>query len=189
MAIAIGAFIGVACAAPPAQLADAGAGRTIRIQMTDFAFSPTRILLRPGERVTLTFENRGTAEHEFMAGTGSMPGAGFMRDWLGEAKLGPMIESDHAAGHTGTSVRVAAKGTATFEILVPPQVGEIEFGCFIADHYERGMHGVIMIDQGRAPNAVPSAGTDAPASPPSAPEMTAMPHPSGEMGGMGDEGH
>ena len=42
--------------------------RTIQIEMSDFAFSPSSITLRAGEKVTLTFKNVGTVEHEFMAG-------------------------------------------------------------------------------------------------------------------------
>ena len=157
-------------------------GRTIEILMSDFAFAPARILLRPGERVTLKFKNDGSVEHEFMAGTGSMPGNGYMQDWLGHAKLDP-VEADHADGHTGASIRVPARGSATIAIVVPPQVGELEFGCFIADHYQRGMHGAIVVDQGRAPNAVPTVPG---LSPSSGPTATPMPHPSG---GMDDEVH
>ena len=183
LAVVVATALFVGCAASSADTA-ATSQRTIEIQMTDFAFSPSRILLRPGERVTLKLKNLGSAEHEFMAGTGSMPGAGFMQDWLGMASL-DAIAGDHLDGHMGTSIRVPAKGTATVSIVVPPQVGEIEFGCFIADHYERGMHGVLVIDQGRAPNAVPTVPPGS-AQPASGPTATPMPHPSG---GMDDEQH
>ena len=178
--IALAALIGESCGAP---VAEPTGGRTIDIVMSDFAFAPARILLRPGEHVTLNLKNDGSAAHEFMAGTGSMPGAGYMDDWLGQASLDP-IAADRASGHVGASVHVPAHGSAAITIVVPPQVGEIEFGCFIADHYERGMRGVIVVDQGRAPNALPIP--SASALPPSGPTGTPMPHPSG---GMDDEVH
>ena len=174
----------VSCAAPGSGSGALAGGRTIEITMTDFAFSPARVLLRPGERVTLSLKNLGTAEHEFMAGSGAMPSAGYMRDWLADAEQGPMPQGDHEPGHSGVSVRVPAKGSATLTIVVPPQVGELEFGCFLADHYERGMRGVIVVDQGRAPNAVPVPPSTVPSN--SGPTGTPMPHPSG---GMDDEVH
>ena len=50
--------------------------RTITIEMKEFAYSPSTITLKPGERVTLSFKNLGTVEHEFMAGRAPATGMG-----------------------------------------------------------------------------------------------------------------
>ncbi len=182
-------LISAALAAPACGGAPASgdtSSRVIEIRMTDFAFVPARLVLRPGDHVTLRLRNDGTAEHEVMAGTGAMAD-GYMTDWLAGALVGGAA-GDHA-GHTGVSVRVPAHATASVDLVVPPLAGELEFACFVADHYERGMRGTILVDPGRAPNAVPTAGTGTSAPRPSGALPTAMPHASDDMGGMGDEGH
>ena len=180
-ALAAAALLAAACAGTPGRGEDAT--RTIAIRMTDFAFAPTRIVVRPGEHVTLRFANDGTAEHEFMAGTGAMTG-GYMSDWLAGAAASALPAADHA-GHSGASVRVQAHGTASVSLIVPPLAGELEFACFVVGHYEQGMRGTIFVDAGRAPNAVPTAAAGTAAPFPSA-AIPTMAHPSGDMG---DEGH
>lgn len=55
------------------------AGRKIRISMTEYKFSPARITLRAGERVTLMLVNEGgkKKEHELMVGRGVKKGGPF----------------------------------------------------------------------------------------------------------------
>jgi len=65
--------------------------------------------------------------------------------------------------------------------VVPPEVGQFEFACFVAGHYENGMKGMLIVDAGTAPNAVP---TVTPASRP-----TAAPSASHAMEGEDAEQH
>lgn len=118
-------------------------GRTITIEMSDFAFSPSAIDLAPGERVTLTFRNVGTVEHEFMAGSEPMMGTGYRQDWLAQAK--PDAGKSHDTAHAGEGVRAAAKKSAELKLVVPAEKGEFEFGCFVAGHYEAGMKGKLVV--------------------------------------------
>jgi len=153
--LAVAGILAAACGGAGAPAAGAGAGRVIRIEMSDLAFSPAMITLKPGERVTLSFKNVGAVEHEFMAGQDAMVGKGYLRDWLALAKTEPTV-SHGSAGHLGEGVRVLPRGAATIELVAPPQVGEFEFGCFVEGHYENGMRGKLTVDAGRAPNAVPT---------------------------------
>jgi len=118
-------------------------GRTITIEMSDFAFSPSAIDLTPGERVTLTFRNVGAIEHEFMAGSEPMMGTGYGQDWLARAKLD--AGKSHDTGHAGEGVRVMARKSAELRLVVPAEKGEFEFGCFVAGHYEAGMKGKLVV--------------------------------------------
>jgi len=119
-------------------------GRVVRIDMSDFAFSPATISVRPGERITLSFRNIGVQEHEFMAGREAMVGKGFMRDWLGLAKV-ETTSGGHNPSHTGEGLRIMPRGAANVTVVVPPDVGEFEFACFVVGHYESGMKGTLTI--------------------------------------------
>ena len=140
-------------------------GRVVQIEMSDFAFSPGTISVKPGERVTLSFRNIGGQEHEFMAGRDAMVGKGFMQDWLALAKTESTSSGHETAGHTGEGLRIPPKSAANVTVVVPPDVGQFEFACLIVGHYESGMKGTLIVDGGTPPNAVP---TVAPTSKPSA---------------------
>ena len=178
------AILSIACGGAASSSGLTDPGRTLRIEMSDFAFTPATITLKPGEEVTLSFTNVGTLEHEFMVGTTAMAGRGFMQDWLAMAKLEPLGGHDRS-GHAGESVRVPPHGAATLLIVVPPQVGEFEFGCFVEGHYERGMTGKLVVDAGVAPNAIPNVRTSA--TPTARP--TPSPTPTHAMGDTDDEAH
>lgn len=153
--IAMGLMLGACSGAPNYAELPNDAGRVIRIDMSDFAFLPATISVKPGERVTLSFRNVGGQEHEFMAGTGAMAGKGFMTDWLAQAKTDSTAGA-HDAGHTGDGLRIAPKGATNITLVVPPQVGEFEFACFVVGHYESGMKGTLIVDGGAPANAVPT---------------------------------
>ena len=179
--IAMGLTLSACSGAPNYAALPNDAGRVIRIDMSDFAFSPSTISVKPGERITLSFRNIGGQEHEFMAGTEAMVGKGFMKDWLALAKTEP-IAGAHDSGHTGEGLRIAPRGATNVTLVVPPQVGEFEFACFVVGHYESGMKGTLIVDGGAPANAVP---TVAPTPKPSASAM-----PSGHtMEGEDAEAH
>jgi len=166
-AIAVGLAL-MACSSAPAYAPlRKDPGRVVRVDMSDYAFTPATIALRPGERVTLSFRNIGGQEHEFMAGTGAMAGTGFMKDWLAMAKT-ESTPGEHGAGHVGEGLRVAPRGAMNITLVVPPEVGQFEFACFVVGHYENGMKGTLVVDAGTAPNAAPTvAATPRPSATPS----------------------
>jgi uncharacterized cupredoxin-like copper-binding protein len=179
--VLLAALVLGACAQSPgyAQLPN-DPGRVVRIDMSDFAFSPATISVKPGERITLSFRNIGGQEHEFMAGRDAMAGRGFMRDWLGAAKV-ETATGGHEPSHTGEGLRIPPRGAANVTVVVPPDVGEFEFACFVVGHYESGMKGTLIVDAGTAPNAVP---TVAPT-----PRASAAPSASHTMEGEDAEQH
>ena len=135
----------------------------MRVELSEFAFSPPQLILQAGETVTLSLVNVGKLEHEFMAGTGAMAGMGYRSDWLAKAKA-KGVEIG-VAEHMGLSVRVPAGATAKLVLLVPQQNVQIEFGCFVEGHYEGGMRGVIVVAgarQSASPGDAQGSGSEAP---------------------------
>jgi uncharacterized cupredoxin-like copper-binding protein len=118
--------------------------RTITIEMREFGYLPSTIKLAPGERVTLNVKNAGTVEHEFMAGRNAMIGKGYGQDWLARATA--EHGGGHDTGHSGSGVRLNAKGNASISLVVPDEKGEFEFGCFVPGHYEGGMKGKLVVE-------------------------------------------
>ena len=163
------------------------AGRVVRIDMSDFAFTPASITVTPGERITLSFRNIGSQEHEFMAGNQAMPGKGFAHDWLDLAKVDAV--KGHDAGHSGAGIRVAPRGAANVTIVVPAQVGEVEFACFVVGHYESGMKGTLIVAQSAEATARPTAPSSGAPFRSATPTASATPHPMGSMGDDDGEGH
>ncbi|HYR92939.1 MAG TPA: hypothetical protein VEP48_01940 [Methylomirabilota bacterium] len=158
----LAACVSPASPSPPTAMIDAG--RVVRIELSEFAFSPPQLILQAGETVTLSLTNVGKVEHEFMAGTNAMAGMGYRSDWLAKAKAkGAQIG---AAEHMGLSVRIPAGTTAKLVLMVPPQNAQIEFGCFVEGHYEEGMRGVIVVAgaarQSAGPSDGPGSGSEAP---------------------------
>lgn len=174
LVIAVGLTLIARSSAPTFAPLPKDPGRVVQIDMSDFAFSPATIRVKPGERVTLSFRNLGGQEHEFMAGREAMVGKGFMQDWLAMAKVDTASAGHETAGHTGEGLRIPPKGAANVTVIVPPDVGQFEFACLILGHYESGMKGTLTVDAGTAPNAVP---TVAPT-----PRPSAAPSPSHAMG-------
>lgn len=158
------------------------AGRVVRIDMSDFAFSPATISVTPGERITLSFRNVGSQEHEFMAGREAMVGKGFMYDWLALA-MTDNTSGNHAAGHVGEGLRLAPRAAASLTLMVPQEVGRFEFGCFVVGHYESGMKGTILVEAGTGSDPVRTVG-------PTPTLMTAAPSSPGHtMDGDDEEQH
>jgi hypothetical protein len=86
-------------------------------------------------------------------------------------------------------IRLAPRGAANVTVVVPAQVGEVEFACFVVGHYEGGMKGTLIV----APSA---EATSRPAAPSSGaplrsvkPTASATPHPMESMGDDDGEGH
>jgi uncharacterized cupredoxin-like copper-binding protein len=137
-----------------------------------------------GERVTFVLKNFGINEHEFMAGRTAVSGKGYATDWLAAASAEGA--GGHEMAHTGVGIRVAPNDTARVTVVVPEGVGDFEFGCFIAGHYEGGMKGKLVVFSNGDPAA---SATGAPAKTKNAePGTSATPHPMGSMGDDG-EGH
>lgn len=183
LAIAMG-LAAIACTGAPTYAAlPTDPGRVVRIDMSDFAFSPASINVVPGERITLSFRNIGSQEHEFMAGHQATPGKGFAHDWLDLAKADAV--KGHDGGHSGVGLRLAPRAAANVTIVVPAQVGAVEFACFVVGHYESGMKGTLIVaPSGEATSRPAAPSTNAPIRS-VAPTASATPHPMGDDDGEG----
>jgi uncharacterized cupredoxin-like copper-binding protein len=109
--------------------------RTIRIDMLDtMRFSPSKPMIAQGETIRFEIRNKGSVLHEMVIGT--------KKDLDEHAAMMvkfPNMEHDEpymahvAAGKIGSIVW-------TFN-----QVGEFDFACLIAGHYQAGMVGKITV--------------------------------------------
>lgn len=145
--VALLGLAAVALAACAAATADES--RRIDLQVKEFGYSEKAIVLKPGEKVTLSLMNAGTVEHEFMAGRFGAGGMGFAQDLFAGvryqvAPASSLHGSRHGTAQGGVWVRPGQ--TATISFVVPDRPGTYEFGCFVTGHYEAGMRGTLTID-------------------------------------------
>lgn len=143
VALGVAAIVAASCASSPA--VDPAMGRVIEITMTEFGFSPRTISVAAGEKVTLKLTNTGALEHEFMVGRAPQPSRGYSEDWLRLAVPGLAQHTHPGEQHLGEGVRVSNDWIGWVTLVVPPDKGTFEFGCFIAGHYEAGMKGTLIV--------------------------------------------
>lgn len=118
--------------------------RTIRFTMSDkMRFDPDRITVQEGETVRFVLKNNGRLMHEFVIGTKQE-----LDEHAALMKKFPNMEHDEPymahvkPGKTGEVVW-------TFN-----RVGEFDFACLIAGHYDAGMVGKIKVVARSAPEPV-----------------------------------
>ncbi len=109
--------------------------RTVTLTMTDnMRFTPDRLTFKQGETVRLVIQNKGKLLHELVIGTKKEldEHAALMLKFPGMEHDEPYM-AHVAAGKTGGLVW-------TFN-----RVGEFDFACLIAGHYQAGMVGKISV--------------------------------------------
>lgn len=129
--------------------------RRIDVEMKGvMKFTPTAITLRAGERVVISLRNNDSVEHEFMAGRGGQAGVGYKEDLFSGIKPEIVSPTKHdEGGHSSSGgdhaksvgIRLGPGETGTLSFVVPNKVGDHEFGCFVAGHYESAMKGKLTI--------------------------------------------
>ena len=137
----------------------------IEVDMSDYSFAPAPLRIPAGRPVMLVFTNAGDVEHEFMAGRSPASGDFEVDLFEGvQVETGVPAMGDHdampherpadadAGGHDhadaahGTMVQVATGARATVTFTLPAdRRGEWEMACFLPRHYERGMHGQLIV--------------------------------------------
>ena len=164
--VLVAVVLGLLAAAGPASAAPAV--RRITLDMREFAFQPTTLYLKAGERVELVIENRGAVEHEWSAGRGLVDipyEKGFRTDLL--AILKPRVSGqgydleqlmttnldteERVEGETvsrvSQEVDVEPGGHVVLDFTVPRDAkGMWRMGCFLPGQYESGMYGAILIE-------------------------------------------
>lgn len=108
--------------------------RMIEVEMSEMAFTPSRIEVKRGEQIRFVIRNVGFEDHEFLLAT--------KEENLKHAeamKKNPRMEHDDPNG-----VRLAPKKSAEI-IWKFIKAGTFEYSCLIPDHREYGMFGQVTV--------------------------------------------
>lgn len=127
----------------------------VKITMRDFGYTPAKVTLQSGVPAELTIVNRGKVTHEFMLygmprDMSSMMGGDMGHEWVEKTNYfkGAQVTTsggkEKRKGGALFELRVSAGKTAIVK-FTPVAKGTFEFGCMIADHYEAGQRGVLVI--------------------------------------------
>jgi uncharacterized cupredoxin-like copper-binding protein len=139
---------------------------TLRIEMSEYAFTPEVIEVKAGQQVVLELVNIGVIPHEIMIGKDvnvvEFRPRGFKHDIFEESHVSPVVvggegsqveehSGAHGNSHDGFMVMLEKNGdTATVSFTASKDmVGEWEIGCFEQDgvHYDAGMKGKFTVKQ------------------------------------------
>ncbi|WOH52039.1 cupredoxin domain-containing protein [Bradyrhizobium sp. sBnM-33] len=108
--------------------------RTIQVEMSEMAYTPSRIEVKHGEQIRFVIRNVGQEDHEFLLAT--------TEENLKHAedmKQHPHMEHDEPNG-----VRLAPKKSAEI-VWKFTKAGTFEFSCLIPGHRDGGMIGQILV--------------------------------------------
>ena len=125
-----------ACASQPSQPAT-----ELTVEMTDFAYTPSSITVPAGQPVTLTLNNTGNIEHDFVVETIDVKAAVIKDNGSNE---------HHAHGaEQNYDLHVSARAGETSVVqLTIAEPGTYKIICSVEGHEEAGMIGeLIVLDQ------------------------------------------
>ena len=108
--------------------------RTIEVEMSEMAYTPSRIEVKRGEQIRFVIRNAGKEDHEFLLAT--------TEENLKhgeEMKKNPHMEHDDPNG-----VRLAPKKSAEI-VWKFSKAGVFEYSCLIPDHRDYGMIGKVLV--------------------------------------------
>ncbi len=136
-AVAALALASAACGTDDGEPSDAGAAKTVEVEMVDIAYDPDTIKVAKGEEVEFVFVNNGKIRHEAFLGTTDE-----QRSHGEEMREGGESSSGHDAhgggGDVGSKVSVepGKRGSLTTQF---EEAGTYEIGCHEPGHYDAGM--------------------------------------------------
>jgi uncharacterized cupredoxin-like copper-binding protein len=104
--------------------------RTVRVEMTEFAFRPGVISVQAGHPVKLVLVNKGRIAHQFAA------------EYLWTLPVRIADESTLVEAPGAAFVRVEPEASASVEFY-PRRRGRFAFACTIEGHREAGMRGTL----------------------------------------------
>jgi len=135
--------------------AGAATEQQITITMRDFGYSPAKVTLQSGVPARLMLVNNGKLTHEFMLygmpkDMSSMMGGEMGHEWVEKTNYFKGVKVTTSGGKERRKggglfelrVRAGKSATITF---TPVKKGTSEFGCMLADHYEAGQRGVLVV--------------------------------------------
>ena len=132
----------------------ASATRTVQVDMTDIAFTPTTLDVKAGETVRFVLVNKGQLLHEFNLGNAAMHGA-HQKEMLEMQQSGMLTPTgmSHAGMDHGSmgmqhddpnSVLVEPGKTAELTWTFT-RADNLEFACNVPGHYQAGMVGKVKV--------------------------------------------
>lgn len=140
----------------------ASATRTVHVDMTDMAFTPTSVQVKAGETVRFVLVNKGQLLHEFNLGDAAMH-AEHQKEMLKMQQSGMMTptgmsgaDMDHQAMGHGSMAQHGMKHDDPNSVLVEPgktaeltwtftKADNLEFACNVPGHYQAGMVGTLKV--------------------------------------------
>ena len=132
LSIVVGAALLAACSSGPEPL-------EVSLQAAEFRFEPSSLEVTAGQQVTVTMQNMGTVEHDFViqkipveqsAAESESATPGHTMD---EMEVEPAV---HMGAMAGMSASVS---------FVPTKPGTFEFFCAVPGHKEAGMVGTLIV--------------------------------------------
>jgi plastocyanin len=109
-----------------------GAGNTINVTMTDFAYLPNSFTVPAGAQITLNAKNNGATEHEFV----------IMKK--GFSVTPPFGDKDESNIYWELDqIEAGTSKTATF--TAPSEPGTYEVVCGLLAHIEKGMVATLIV--------------------------------------------
>ncbi len=118
--------------APMLSACGGGPSRSIRVVMTDFAFTPATFTVPAGQPISVEFVNEGAAAHSFV-----IMQAGYQ-------VKGQFTDADKAHVYwQEASVAPGQSVKATFQ--APSQPGDYQVVCAVPGHFEAGMMAKLIV--------------------------------------------
>ena len=108
-----------------------GPSTNLKVEMTDFAFTPNHFIVPAGQEITVNISHHGIVVHEFIImKPGTNAGEHFDEDDL------PNVYD---------SVEVPPGHSQSFTFTAPVEAGEYQVVCGIAGHIESGMTAILTV--------------------------------------------
>jgi hypothetical protein len=145
VAVAVaGCDVGRVPATPPITPGVAGSPREVNVILKDYLFVPAIVDVVPGETIHLNVVNGGLDTHELVIGPQAVQDAWKAAERpAADPPPGPTPLVTVAPGLEGIRIVARSGETRSVTWTVPPDAGGLLMGCHIADHFERGMAGLI----------------------------------------------
>lgn len=108
-----------------------GPSTKLKVEMTDFAFTPNHFTVPAGEEITVNIAHHGTVVHEFII---MKPGT----------NAGEHFDEDDKP-NVYQLVEVPPGHSQTFTFTAPAEPGDYQVVCGIAGHIESGMTATLTV--------------------------------------------
>lgn len=115
--------------------------RTVRIDAADIEFNRKQIEVDAGETIRFVVTNTGKLDHDFTLGTPAMQRAH-------QEEMRQMMSEGDMQGHDDPNAIMLEPGQTKELIWRFAEADELEFACNVPGHYEAGMRGEVVLNDG-----------------------------------------